>query len=819
MLIPDIPARAGECVNLRPDAVDPDGYLVPALPPAIAMNRAWRVVGAYVADNGTVMELLADGAVLGACSHGLDEDAPEPYIVAEGLDGEIAGSYPCHDGYMILTTTTMYHVVYDNDTMMLRCEEPVDTADYRTVGITVSSETSVSLPVAGFKLSGSYDSSSVRLDASDAVKLTRTLSDAYGQGCADATASGWFIAPVLARYKLFDSRGNMLFESVPKLMVPTGRHDRSMTTTLGVESGFSRVLAGGVTVPLYKIGVTVPASACSVADGRVARLEVQLTPQLHSVDGNLGAVHRMQSAVNATTLTATMPGCDVSGKATGRYRRSVLRALAVCDSLFSTVMTVENPFDNKEDIFTVEATARTVDEERSLLSRASVDSRPLWLNRCLLPHTVSGTVGYRDGEVTLLGNLAVKLFGGHDVEYYVNHGSVSDDIETAAAVTFSDGRRAVNSGVSRMWRTMMLSPLIVYPDSSAVSIELQICDSTGKNRGLTLPLTPCGRFACYLGESMWPLGFDDDVGEFYLPRDTMVPEFYPGNIVVFGGDRPDNHMTGREVGLGRINAIVPVRQPSSSAWESSRSRFNVMGSDGIFSMSMSGRSTVSPVRLDSRPVMEVGAVSTVTGGYGCGRIYAIAGGDLVCVEGNRVRTLVGGIEATMLVWNRRRDELLAIIPSGNSGIMSRALVMHAMCGGWSTRLLPAISAVFSNAVATRLTSVADGMVYNPEREVGAVVRSKYVTELKQPVTHIVRGVPFIDEVTVDLTAGNIDGSLTIAGHHGRGPARVFTRLDVTGELNRPIAHHTLMPARYRMTATIDALLSADARIGKVGIHV
>ncbi len=813
-LLPLSPEHAGMCLNLRPDTSGPYECLVPVMAPAVIDCRPWRTVGIYIEDNDNMVELFADGSVLGACSHSIDDDPPQPYVVADWLDGDIVDTYRCSDGYMILIDKAIYHAVYDGEGLM-RCYVAVSPSDYPVPDIEVVSETSFSLPVESFRLSGNYGNGNTRLQAADADRLRSVLYETYCQGCADASANGQYIAPVLVRYRLYDRTGSMLMESMPKLLVPSGRHDRSMTAVLSVDPAGGIVMPGAVTVPVFRIMVTLPVSAGGVAGQRVDRLDIQVTPAIHCVDGNLSSVHRLETSSGRVTLQATLPGCDASGKATPRYRRDIKNALMACEDLFETVLSVRDPFSYEKTGHTlhVRPVARSLREEKSLLSEAVAESIPHWLTRCMLPHTVWGRVARRDGDTTLLGNISVGLFSGHPAEYYINHSSKAGDMETVAVVTFDDGRRLVTRGVSHSLNGMKLSPCVVYPDSHARSVYLQFKGSEGSVSGITLNLEPCGRFACYLADDVWPVEPDAIMYETDIPAEISSAVHYPGNIISYRGDVPGNNISGKEISMGCINAICPVGQPSSSAWESSRARYNVMMSDGIFSLSMNGCRIAAAVCLDSRPVMRRDAVTTVYGTDTGIRVYAIAGTDIVAVYGNKVITLARSTEAGILVWNRLHAELVAI-PAAASGI-SRALVYHADSGGWSLRLLPGISAAYGCMMASRATSVCDGVLYDMCREVGEMSRCMYIREDIIEKTHPVRGIPYISEITVDLTGGDIDGTVTVGGHHGRGPWSVFSLLTVSGQVCRPLCHHIMMPSRRCVRVTVDAMMSADSRLGSI----
>ena len=805
-MLPLSPATAGNCVNLRPDALDPQRALVPVNTPSLIAARKWRVIASTIAADGNVVELMADDHTIGASVHRPGESPAEPYIVAEGLEGEIFTAVAARDGFMVITSERRYRAVFDEESSMLRVETPVDASDFPVVVTEVASESVMPLAVARFAMSGSYTGESVTLDANDAARLAKSLCDAYSRGSADATAAGQFVAPVFVRYRLLDANGDMLFESVPKLHVPTGRHDVSMTTTLPVES-FQAVGGGTLSVPVFRVDAIVPASRGTVAERRVARLEVQVTPQVHRVDETLSVIHHIASG----TVTATVPGCGTANGARLRYRRRVVKVLAAVDALFDTVLTVENPFADgaAERRFSVNAAGRTMAEEQKLVTTARVDAEPRWLSQCRLPHRFTASAALRDGDLTLYADPRVSLFEGHPVQFFGNHGEVADDVETVATVRLlNDGSRVVSHSVAKSWRSMSLSPVIVYPDARAVSIELQLCDSEGVNRCLELPLTPCGRFACYVSDDVAAIDLDEGKGECELtiPQSTHTGTSYKGRIVA----ERNGSLSGCETGAGSIATLWPAPRPSASAWESSRMRYLALGADGIFALTFGNGGMTAPVKLDSRPVIRPDAVVTVTRGIKGNSVCAIAGGDLVAVTGSRVETVATAVDASMLLWDSPHGELLAIRASADSWVPSRAMVMHG--DGWSERLLPPVSACFSRPGCARFTSAAQGGVFSLDRGIDSAVRCVYRAEVKQHPRHIVRSIPFIDEITVDLTAGEADGTITLSGHHGRGPERDFSVLIVSGEVNRPIAFATMMPPRLHYYITIDAMLSADGRL-------
>ena len=696
-LLPSLPELAHTCLNLRPDFSLGADRLVPVMPPAMVGLRPWRVIGIFQTPDDNVVELMVDGRVLGASVHGDSEPVSQPYVITGRLEGRATCAYRVADGFMVLTDRCMYHIVYDANGI-LRAETPVDASAYPTLVTLVTSETTVQAAVEGFKLSGSYGPTVVTLAPDDASRLDKAVIGAYSRASATAVADGGFVAPVFVRYRLIDSHNRLLMESVPKLHVPTGRHDYGATVSLSADLTGGRVMPGAIPLPLYRLSIQLPAADGSVAQRRIARIEVQLTPQIHRVDPSLGVINRLGYAASGDSLTVTLPGSDAA------LADRVRRAMGRLDSLFETVAVIDNPFDGSQEVRTVAIPARvmTLDREIAALGRVVSADDSTWLSRCRPPHSVTAAVGVGQGDATLLGNLSVSLYDGAPVAHYLNSGSGAGAVETVATVSFGTERRAVAASLWMSgYRQAVFSPVIAYPDPEATSIELTMRDSEGTVSSATFRLTRCGRYACYIDPGVKPvtLGPADD---YEVPQAFGQTVRYPGHLISYSSMAPLADIAGLKAGHGRINAIHPVARPSSSAWQSSRSRFLIMGDDGIFSMAMNGHTPVTPVLLDPRPVAGPGSVATATGHER--RVFVLAGRDLVAVDGNSVRTLATRTGASMLAWVAAHGELLAISTPMDG--VSPALVYRPDCGGWSMRQLPPVSAVYYNPARARVTSEA-----------------------------------------------------------------------------------------------------------------
>lgn len=806
-ILPDSPELAFNCLNLRPESVFGVNRLVPTLPPAIMASRRWRVIGIFNGRGDEVVELMVDGATLGASVHAQSARPSEPYIITNSLEGEATCAYRVADGFIVLTDKHMHHIVYD-DSGVLRAEVPVSPSDYPTLVSSITSETTLQATVGGFNLSGVYTPDRATLDPDDAVKLDKAVRDAYSRASADALADGGFVAPVFVRYRMFDSDGKLLFVSTPKLHVPTGRHDYRATHSLTVDMDDRHVNTGSFPLSLYRLSLHLPASDGSAAQRQIARIEVQVTPQIHRVLISENVVNRLSHGVSGSSLTYLLPGCsDLSGGADSVNRR-LRKYIERFDAIFSTVVTIDNPFEGSKEARTVAIPGlqMLVHNEGPALRR-KVSTEPVWMSRCRPPHSVTAAVGAAQGDVTLLANLNVRLYDGAPVFHFVNSGTVADTVETVATVRFGDQRRAVTTATWHQgYRQAALSPVIIYPDPEATSITFTVRDSDGNVSSASFGLSRYGNYACYFDPDAKPITLTPCSGPLEVPASQNMTVNYPGHVVNMsdGGD-----LQGIEAGYGCINAIVPVSQPSSSAWESSRARFHLMGDDGIMNLAIADGKLTPPVVLDPRRVDSPGAVATATGSTG--RVYAIAGRDLVAIKGNKVGTVACNIDARMLVWIARHDELLVIpTPSDN---LSNVLVYRPDAGGWSTRLLPPLSAVYSHPTLPRATSDTEDALYDLSADIGSPVRCRYTAPVPLEARHQMRDLPFLSEIVLDLTAGDVSGTLSIDCHNGHRPGVTLATAVINGSLERPLAHRLFLPPRLYIEATLDAMLSPDAVLG------
>lgn len=811
-LLPLKHTLAANCVNMRPSPAC-DLTLEPVMAAAVVTEQPWHTIAIFNVGEGEVLELMARGNILGASRYATDEGPGDPYTVDINMEGEITGCYQGRDCYMVMTTRRIYRAVTD-ECGMLRVERPLDPEAFDLVSAEVVSETTMSVPVAPFQLSGNYNASATSLMATDASRLAGAMYDAYCSAVADATASGRLIAPVMMRYIVYDSSDRPLFVSVPKLIVPSGRHSTGMTTTMPLDREHRNAGGGTLPLPLYRVGITVTAPTDALVGIRASRLDIQLSMQLHEAEEYLSPLHQL----DGDTLHATVPGCHSSTGENSRRTRLVLDALQRCDDIFTTVLSIGNPFSgDKPGTYTLDVPGSTVKRDKAALSAAKYFIPDTLCDACRLPNLVTAGTALRDGMMTVMGNVTISLWPGHPLAYYVNHGAVTDTVTTMTTVTFNDGRQLVRRDTRRGWRSCSLTPLIAYPSPMARSIEFVARDSDGNLYSRRLPLTPCGRFSCYLSPTLQPIALQPDPSrQWNDDSESYMPAIHhPGLVLIFNGDSPADNVRGCVTGNGTIHTIHHAGSPSSSAWESSRSRYNVLGVDGIFKLALNGGIPMTPVRLDDRQVEREDAAVNIYTANGVPRVAAIAGGDLVIIDRNKVRTVARGVKGSILAWCRNHGELLIIEPNDRRDSQSIALVMHADHNGWSTRELPAATCCFNSPGGARLTSEAQNTLYDLNREVGDRRRCIYRTDINLKPLHKVRDIPFLNEVTLDLTASLVDGTLTIDAHQGKQPWRVFSRLIIDGEVNRPVCHHTIMPQRLIIRASLDAMLSPDAQLNGI----
>lgn len=798
-ILPSGLSAARDCLNMRPSLLNSHA-LVPVKQPMAMHNFPWRCVGTHLHTDGTITELLTHDTLLAAVTHEPGTDMTEPYIVVDNLTDRVTAALTSKYGFTVLTEGTPIRLEWDDD-RLLRAVKHFGVNDYPAITSATVDEVSLPCHSGVIKLSRTYSALPEYPDPADSLKIKNHLAAVCEDKADRATLSGVFTAPVLFRYRLLAADGRVLFTSPPTMHRPSGRHAASSPLRLTISG--TEVLSTDFSIEGYGIGVSIPGESSAALRKRVARLELQLSQQLHISLFDTMIVGQVRKYGNDNAVEIDSPGY-------GGQRLLVDRVSSILsdpDHNFHTVLTLFDPLSLAGQTVSISPVIVPVADEKTTITVNKNDSG---LSSLLSYHDWGAAVGINDGARQLLANLNVTRYRGVSVSYFINTGITLDNIETAVTVTFDNGKKITCTRYLRGPRDVSLSPVLCYPDPSAVKMEIQLCDSDGVNRYAAFPLTPVSSsMSAYIDPDLQPIDLihSDNAPEFYLPPSTGLTFQLPGTLLSVENTQI---LSSADIGSGDIVAITPASRASTSAWEASRSRFHLMAGNGIYALSLNAGLMQSPRLLDRRPVVHSGAVASLTTADGT-LLFAIAGGDLVRVDNDRTATVAHDVKSTLLCPLPRWCELLLIPPASMAldGNVTATVLHLGTVKGWSSRTLPAVEQVYSDRLVNYLTSPQS--IIDVGSSIDTAVDCHYRREIKQPVAHPLSGVKRLPYIVIDLESPAASGDITISGSHGTSQhEEILSRLSVDGPVYRPLCHHLLAPARYKLWLYIDLSLTPQS---------
>lgn len=735
----------------------------------------------------------------------------EPYEAAT-VDFEPLGAVATDKGFIIAGDVSYTELEPDGNGLY---RVSISKTDYPELLFELHSSFPVEEETRAMKLRNSYSSLNTTLGADDTTTLTSALASAYSRLSVKALSEGVLVQPVMVRYRLEDSAGHLLFLSSPRMMMATDADVRPVDVSLRFDTD-SSILPGSVIAPGYRLRVRVPACRSEAIAAKVARLVVEMTPQIHFPDLSLPAGGRIKASPGQPlTLDAWLPGCSGTRNI---YARRVISAVGADDALFSPVLTIERPFDTSrgESVQQICPRCMSVREEVALHSRygATPGDPPKGelIARCRVPHSIFSPVATRSSGYTIMADPRVSLFPGHSLRYFTHTSGPVGMVEMVITIRFAGGyTQVVNYQADKCGRPLSISPLFVYPDPAATEAYIQAMGSDGRVYERTLQLTPCGGFAYCLNPEIEPfelLPAPEGV-EFNVPPTVGDVVTYKGTILSSPTASPVAPVSTLSVD-GPVHALLEAPRPSSGSWDSSsRPRLLTAGAGGIHSFSLKPDGTLTPpVLLDSRPVESAAAVAEVTTPADGSRVIFLAGGDLVDAGNGRVRTLRRHVDASMLAWNAPYGELCLILPGA-----TRVEIYDVATGDIRHRVLPPVSHVLNARGHSRLTVRGTGYV-SMDSEIPCDTRCRATFDLPAITGgHPLRGgYPRPLEVIIDVTGERLDGTIDIATSRGGSRYDTVSRLAFAGPLDAPLSHRITAPGRYRVRVIFDALVTPDTII-------
>lgn len=521
-------------------------------------------------------------------------------------------------------------------------------------------------PVCGSRLSGDYDVRSTSLDADDTRDLTADLLSAYEDLSTLAAGSGYFLQPVLARYRYVDAAGATLFVSpVTMVCAPTGFQCTGRREVAFAE-GFGRRQQGKMSADVYRIVLSGSRGNLSGKwAAQIDRLVVELSAPLHPVDfSGRAATSIVRTGTDSASIGYCLPGTSVGMAGSVERLRATVAAVADAgDEAFSVVAVLARPFAGKEVSLNVgppQTMLGSVKRQAAALQRLISSPKSAFADcvasRCRLPHRFSAAVAAVAGGSVIWGDLTLRRFEGYPAECFALGDTEDLPWKAAVTVTMASGEeRVVMASSGDRHAPVALSPMLSYPSADAVEMTVAVSRGGVLYRH-SFPLTalPGGSCAIYLDQSLKPVVLEAVTGEFVVPASFPSSEELPSAVVTASAVDPLNAVSASSVPPGRVTAVetAPV---AGALWDSGRLRVYLMTDAGI----MLGRHSTSGFsdirRIDSRGVASSSCVTVTTDRSM--PVVAVAGNDLVSVNGSRVTTVLLGVDAVMAGWDSVNADL------------------------------------------------------------------------------------------------------------------------------------------------------------------
>lgn len=638
------------CVNLRPDPTT-GGLAAVGRPRLIASLPGAKPVegGEYTLSDGTYIIIVLHAGALKAVSSdgsvtviaeaaGL-KDTPVCILPVDGgiivmFAASRACRYACTPGASagMPVTWTRTDLFPDLPPLMFVRN------DVGRIGVTIPD----------FTLKSTYTSTTQSLTDEDGEEVDRIMGDAYHRLSDKALARGWYIQPVLARYRLIGNNGEVLYTSAPVIVAPDKGFQATKTTLTLTGQGLRNVGEASLSAAAF-VPTLIPVSQPDAAWHRLVRdIETEYSPQFHPYLSSLpGSTSRLSYSANGLQMLATLPGINPAvsdDEADPRMAKLVMAAIDHQELAFKNPL----PQSTAVELSMLESIRKFKREDES----ADNDFE----TAVSAPNTFTAASVSRSGDTIAWGGIRAIPFSGYALhEMGILHTQATlDKAPTAVEVTMRDGSTVVRDFVSKLVRVTALSPLIVYPSPDAVSITL-----LSAKDGVTLPLTPspCRKFAYYLNPTFRPITFNEDRGGFALPSASPALREYPSGILITKANEPLRPIA-LSVGDGSDVHTVRAVGRRSNALTAPSSLFYAFSAAGISSVSLSStHKRLNINMLDRRGVLSPKAVASIPDG-----VAALADGALLTVTGtsSRLTTLLDGSDARMLGWCGRHNEMWCI---------------------------------------------------------------------------------------------------------------------------------------------------------------
>ncbi len=555
------------------------------------------------------------------------------------------------DKVIIMTSQGPWTTLWDNDTASW--SKLKQASDFDALSLIAYEQRQFSTTTPSRTLTGGYTRWSGRLTNEDIATLTSDVGTAYQSVCKSAQHQGYYTRPVIARYRILDSRERQLYVSTPVVVAHSSGLQRmdDLSTTVSVQSSTYCDMAGiEVAVNAFRLGLRSHFSASQSPEDAVS-IEIQAChlPRYLDLDSDI-EVRLVESSATQGTLLISIPSRH-DAHLLLQYLLDKIDFLAMPVARLA-IQSFANDLSSGtphllQNLQPVETDVSDIKLYNLLTTKQSKRNNDL--DELSHPHSFYAHSASVAGDIVAWGDPVpirakpisiTQLTSATGASAWKASISVEIDAEEAT------GEREIITwnGEDDNYAPLQLSPMLVYPHPRARLMTISLYhNGTFKQQTFALSPTPCGRFSCFVTDDFTPISLPEISGEYSTIPTQSAPPRRNGTIAVSNVGDALSLISAKQVSQGGINAITPASR-TSSGWNFSRSRIYAFTATGIYTIDIDSKSRITSSRLlDSRQVIDNRAVTSTND-----EVFAVASGDLIKITGARAKTIAHNCSISQL---------------------------------------------------------------------------------------------------------------------------------------------------------------------------
>lgn len=768
---------ADVCHNLQSSPINEQ--LIPIPPLATISEGNYEPFHYLQLDDGTLVVLFLSGTAV--------------YHLI--VNNEESLSFPSQPIYITTLDERPLCAINSGNTIYLMMPEGTYRLDYNTdannwtdlgymppfppLEITATENTEFSATIPAIPLYGNYPHWRGTLNKADLSTLSTHLLEAYAELKQNATATGFFIQPVLARYHLLDRDGNVIFTSQPIMVSePSGFQCTNLLTFS--TNDFSTLNSLNLIATGYKISVSTTSLANSPWAEVVASAVVEVTPLLDPIDAKASAQCRLD-AIDSThgNLAVYMPGTSVTMVPADNSRCDmVTAAVASFETIASELAQFPYPYINGINATIFSSQSHFVNTRRA----------------ATLPFSSQSALAM--GDTILWGNVSMLRPSAPSLPFFAaSRNNESGFWRACVSITFTSGdERMVWSGSGNNNCPSLLSPLLAYPCNDAKEISISIsCDGKIVRESFPLSPLPGSNYAIFLHPSLKPFAITTTTDMYIVPSQHIIRTFKAGSVAVSRLNNPFNLLATQSISCGNIVTFTPAVR-STSSWDFARTHAYAFSTSGVYAISVNAAiNAISAHIIDNRHVISKKHIT-----FANSSVYAIASGDLISITGSKATTLRRDIDASAIAWDNNTHFLWIYDNSSKMRIIDIERNIEASCDALSNAQL------FSADGNLLISNGNEVKSPNLKNTISTPIKWQHTIFLDSPQSQIIGATFFI-------ASSQFDGTISIRAHSGAGTENSYpiTTLNIKGAINAPIPIRIYAPHRSYLIININANVSPD----------